>query len=121
VANELAARGFVLATNCGPGEQAIPGTVRWDGSLTELYAAVELGGWLISARSGICDLCSDANTKLHILQRDFSFVIYPGVKMLTSLAANCLTDRACYHTMLLDEAPSSFAAKILSHPDFEAF
>ena len=45
LARELRLRGFSLATNCGPGEAALPGTVAWGGSLAELFVAVGLGGF----------------------------------------------------------------------------
>ena len=118
LARELRLRGFSLATNCGPGEGALPGTVAWGGSLAELFVAVGLGGFLISGRSGICDVCSESRARMHVLQRDLSCIIYPGVKMLTSLSANGLTDHAVYHTSPLDEASGTFVQKVLSHGDF---
>jgi glycosyltransferase involved in cell wall biosynthesis len=118
IAEVLMQRGFCVASNCGPGEHPIPGTVPWTRPLSELFTATELGGYTISARNGLCDMLSAANTKLHILHQDYTLVPFPGIDLQPSLSANGLPDKAVYHVMGLDEGHLDFAERVLAHPDF---
>jgi hypothetical protein len=120
IADTLGSRGFTVATNCGPKESAIPGTVALDISLSELYAAVELAGYLITARSGVCDLCATAKTAMHILWADQVLSAWPGITTLWRLVDNGLPDRATYHEYSFDKPASLYLDEILQHPDFMA-
>ncbi len=120
IAEVLSRRGFSVATNCGPGESPIPGTVPWTSSLSELYAATELGGFLITLRSGLCDLCSTAETAMHILMENQVLAPWPGITVLSGLAENGLRDDAVYHIKRFGESPMHFAERILAHPDLMA-
>lgn len=117
IAITLRERGFDVATNCGPGEVPVPGTTAWDGPFSELYATVEIGALLVTARSGICELCSTLSRSMHVLRVDMVMAAFPGIAVLETLAENGLPDRATYHTTFLDDDPVAFADRVLAHPD----
>jgi len=118
IARGLLKRGFSVATNCGPKEEPVPGTVALRVSISELFAISELAGRVIIGRSGICDVLSCAKAQLHILYQDYKLVAFPGIEILGTLAENGLADTAIYHKMGLDESSAAFADRVLSHPDF---
>lgn len=117
IATVLRERGFDVATNCGPGETPVPGTKAWDGPFSELYATVEIGALLVTARSGICELCSTLSRSMHVLRVDMVMAAFPGITVLETLAENGLPDRATYHTTFLHDDPVAFADRVLAHPD----
>jgi hypothetical protein len=80
----------------------------------------EMGGYLLTARSGLCEVCSQAEARFHILQDDRGLLVFHGVTVLRNLAENGLTDRARYHTLQLGEGPEHFAERVLAHPDLAA-
>jgi hypothetical protein len=117
IATVLKQRGFSVATTCGPNEAPVEGTVPFQVDFDELYVGVELGGVLISARSGLCDVCSGNAGALHIVMRDTVLVVGPGVIVLPQLEASGLRDRAVYHFQKRDEGGETFADRLLAHPD----
>jgi hypothetical protein len=119
IADTLRSRGFSVATNCGPNESPVPGTAAWETSLSELYAGAELAGYLITARSGVCELCATAKTAMHILWPDQILVAWPGISTLWRLSDNGLPDKASYHEYHFDEPIDLFVDRVLQHPDFQ--
>ncbi len=59
--------GWAVCTNTDNSKEVINGTVQINFRLGEAIIASELAGWVISQRSGFCDLISSANTKLTII------------------------------------------------------
>lgn len=119
IAEVLRQRGFSVATNAAPGECVLPGTVRLFTPFSEMYAMVEMAGLLVSARSGLCDVCSTAEARMHILLCDHQFVVFPGVVILQRLAENGLDDAAVYHTFMGGEGSLEFAERVLAHQDLQ--
>jgi hypothetical protein len=117
IARVLSQRGWIVATNVGPNEVPLAGTQPLSVSFSELYAMTEMGGLLLSARSGLCELCCTARTRLHILLDDRAFLVFHGVTVLRKLSENGLPDRAVYHTLGFSESPDRFAERVLDHPD----
>ena len=118
IANVLQQRGYTVATNIAPGEVAVPGTIELRCSLSELYAISELAGLLLSSRSGACDLCATARTRIHILRPDRALVLCEGgITLLRSLLGPGRRDPAVYHTMGMDETLDAFSQRVLAHAD----
>lgn len=74
LARSFAERGFSVATNVGSDEeQPIPGTQKLFCSFSELPFVLDIAGFLVSVRSGICDLCTLSSAKQVILYPDVLF------------------------------------------------
>ena len=67
IRDEAFARGYMVATNLSPKETEITGTVPLFMKIGEILDIAELSGYVISARSGFCDIVLSANCKLAIL------------------------------------------------------
>ncbi|MDJ1168119.1 hypothetical protein PMG71_01605 [Roseofilum sp. BLCC_M154] len=70
LAKILEIRGWKVCTNTVKAENCIPGTVPLTFSLLEAIPLVELAGWIIASRSGLCDLIGSANVKMTVLYKD---------------------------------------------------
>jgi hypothetical protein len=97
----------------------LPGTPAWTSPISELYAATEIGGFFISTRNGLCEVCCTADTNFHILMDDLLFSLWPAVNVLRRLAENGLPDKAVYHTKSNGEPALGFADRVLAHPDLQ--
>lgn len=73
LACELKKLDFVPVTNKGSREHFIKGTYPLEIPLSKIRAVAEVAGWVISLRSGLCDLLSASRTHLTIL--------YPSIKL----------------------------------------
>jgi hypothetical protein len=118
IAVMLRQRGFGVLSNCGAEETPLEDTIPFRGDFAELFAAVSLAGTLVTARSGVCEVCCTARTRLHILQRDNMLTTFPGLTILPRLADNGLPDRAVYHNQNVQEGDIEFADRVLAHADF---
>ena len=63
LAEELARRGWAAATSVVGDEQPFPGTVPVRFPIVDTLPFVELAGWAISSRSGICDVFAQARCR----------------------------------------------------------
>lgn len=69
LSDKLKQNGWTVCTNVIQNSNYISGTIPIEFSLDEAIPLVELAGWVISSRSGLCDLISSANCKLSIIYR----------------------------------------------------
>jgi hypothetical protein len=134
----LRAEGWTVCHNLSASEreagEGFPGCVPLVCPLSELLPLAELAGWVISARSGICELLSTADIRLTIvathralnpvggnarpeaagtLYRMFNPVREP-TRVLWDLAACGLPDRADYFYLGKDEPVDSFTERVLA-------
>lgn len=93
VANRAIKLGWSVCTNTTNDEKAIKGTIPLNFTLEEAIAISELAGWVISIRSGFCDLISSAKTRLTIIYPEQNW--YGGtVQSCSSLLDMKLSDSA---------------------------
>jgi hypothetical protein len=86
LASDLVASGYTVATLISSGwSQALPGTVAVSFPLSEVIPAAELAGWVIAARTGLCEVLSSARCRLSI--------IYPLIPWQTGTVFNTLSLR----------------------------
>ncbi len=67
LSRQLRSEGYCVATNISRGDPCVPGTTPLPLHLKEAQAAAELAGWVISSRSGMCDLLSFAECRLTVI------------------------------------------------------
>lgn len=72
ILDTLKTRGFVIVGNSKPKEKIFLDINRVNLEIDELLPFVELAGYMISVRNGICDLLSSANAT--------KFILYPDIK-----------------------------------------
>lgn len=71
---QLKHKGYAVITNAQNGEKHLDNTISYSGSLFELCELAQYCGYVISQRSGLCDLMALLNIKL--------FVVYPDLESL---------------------------------------
>ncbi len=134
----LHAQGWTVCQNLSAAEQraggGLDGCVPLDCPLSELLPLAELAGWVVSARTGICDLLSTAKSRLTIvathralnpigpslsLQR--TNVLYrilrpalPPTRVLWDLASCGLPDTAEYFYLGKGESAEAFTDRVLA-------
>ena len=108
LADRLKQLGWTVCTNAYDDSSCIPHTFRLQFPLDEAISIVEQAGWMISVRSGLCDLVSTAECRLS--------VIYPREKWHagTPLSAASLLDMGLSATALEYEIGDSDNLQIMS-------
>lgn len=137
LAHRLRAREWTVCQNLSAAERQAGGTldgcVPLDCPLSELLPLAELAGWVISARTGICELLSAAKARLTIVttyralnpigpspSTQTTSVLYrmmrpvlPPTQVLWDLASSGLPDAAEYFYLGKDESAAAFADRVL--------
>ncbi len=68
--------GFSVATNCGPNEIEIQGTIRLSPKFDEVEGFMDCAGYFVGLRSGFCDLICNSRAK--------KIIIYPQCEIFNS-------------------------------------
>ena len=113
----LSNRGYVVVTNVPASqmELCVPLTMPLACPPEELIPIAELAGVVISARCGVCDVLSTANTDLRIIYQRPTVEWKPmkDVTMEWDLGPCGLEDRATYIRLGVYETPGDFIQRIL--------
>jgi hypothetical protein len=67
LSERLKEQGLIVCTNVVGTSKCIPGTLPISFTLSEAIPIAEFAGWVISSRSGLCDLISSARCKLTVI------------------------------------------------------
>jgi hypothetical protein len=107
LSEHLKLQGWTVCINICNSSTCIPGTTPINFSLSEAISIAEIAGWVISSRSGLCDLLSSAKCKLSIIYMKQSW--YAG----TPLTGSSLKRMGLSETVLEYEVSESESIDIL--------
>lgn len=115
ISEKLNKMGWVVCINCVQEiVNIIPETIPINFSLNEAITMVEMAGWVIASRSGLCDLISSANCRLSVIyvkQRWYAGTSFTG----SSLRLMGLSDKVLEYEFDKDENMDLMISQIL-HP-----
>ncbi len=101
LAHKLAAQGYTVALLTNREQSFLPQLPRINFPLIEAIPFSEMCGWVIAARSGLCDLLATAKTKLTVLypqQKWYGGTLYAGTSLrlmgINQSAAEIVVDRS---------------------------
>jgi len=118
LANRLRADGWTVCENLSATEHAegrgLPGCLPLVCPLDQLPSIAALAGWVISARSGVCELLSSCPARLTILATYRALnPVREGLHLLWDLASSGLPDNAEYFYLGKHEPVGDFLQRIL--------
>lgn len=110
VAQKLAAQGYTVTLLTNRNDSFLPQIPRIEFPLREAIPLAEMCGWVIAARSGLCDLLATAKTKLTILYPEhkwYSGTVYTTTSLqlmgLNQSASEIVVDRLSNADIIADK------------------